>query len=144
MGTMIQLQSADSFKFDAYVAQPAQPAKAAVVVLQEIFGVNSHIREVADGYAQAGYLAIAPAAFARVKAGVELGYTPEDMNAGFGMKTAVENLPAPGVMADIQAAINHVAAACKGKGGIVGEAGELEHAARPIDQANLVGSRHKP
>ena len=54
MGTMIQLQSADGFKFDAYVAEPAQPAKAAVVVLQEIFGVNSHIREVADWYAAHG------------------------------------------------------------------------------------------
>ena len=120
MGTMIQLQSADGFKFDAYVAQPAQPAKAAVVVLQEIFGVNDHIRKVADGYAQAGYLAIAPATFARSKTGVELGYTPDDMNAGFALKTAIEALPAPGVIADIQAAVNHAAATCKGKVGVVG------------------------
>ena len=120
MGTMIQLQSADGFKFDAYVAEPAQPAKAAVVVLQEIFGVNDHIRKVADGYAQAGYLAIAPATFARSKTGVELGYTPDDMNAGFALKTAIEALPAPGVIADIQAAVNHAAATCKGKVGVVG------------------------
>ena len=120
MGTMIQLQSADGFKFDAYVAEPAQPVKAAVVVLQEIFGVNDHIRKVADGYAQAGYLAIAPATFARSKTGVELGYTPDDMNAGFALKTAIEALPAPGVIADIQAAVNHAAATCKGKVGVVG------------------------
>ena len=120
MGTTIQLQAADGFKFDAYVAQPVQPARAAVVVLQEIFGVNDHIRKVADGYAQAGYLAIAPATFARSKTGVELGYTPDDMNAGFALKTAIEALPAPGVIADIQAAVNHAAAICQGKVGVVG------------------------
>jgi carboxymethylenebutenolidase len=120
MGSTIQLQSADGFKFDAYVAQPAQAPRAAVVVLQEIFGVNEHIRKVADGYAQAGYLAIAPATFARAQSGVELGYTPDDMNAGFALKTAIENLPAPGVMADIQAAVNHAAAQSKGKVGAVG------------------------
>lgn len=120
MGTWIQLQSADGFKFDAYEARPAQAPRAAVVVLQEIFGVNDHIRKVADGYAQAGYLAIAPATFARSKGGVELGYTPEDMNAGFALKTAIEELPAPGVIADIQAAVDHAASTCKGKVGVVG------------------------
>ena len=120
MGTSIQLKSADGFAFDAYVAQPAQAAKAAVVILQEIFGVNDHIRKVADGYAQAGYLAIAPATFARAKTGVELGYTPDDMNAGFALKTAIENLPAPGVMADIQAAVDYAAAQTHGKVGVVG------------------------
>lgn len=120
MGTSVQLKSADGFAFDAYVAQPAQTAKAAVVVLQEIFGVNDHIRKVADGYAQAGYLAIAPATFARAKTGVELGYTPDDMNAGFALKTAIENLPVPGVMADIQAAVDYAAAQTHGKVGVVG------------------------
>jgi carboxymethylenebutenolidase len=73
---------------------------------------------VADGYAAAGYLAVAPSTFHRVKPGVDLGYTEADMNAGFGLKTAVEGLPAPGVMPDIQAAINHAAQA--GKVGVVG------------------------
>jgi carboxymethylenebutenolidase len=89
-----------------------------VVVLQEIFGVNSHIRNVVDGYAAAGYMAMAPAAFQRVKADVEIGYTPDDMSAGFALKKAVEELPAPGVMADIQAAVDH--AAQFGKVGVVG------------------------
>lgn len=120
MGTQVQLKSADGFAFDAYVAQPAQAPRAAVVVLQEIFGVNDHIRKVADGYAQAGYLAVAPATFARAKLGVELGYTPDDMNAGFALKTAIENLPAPGVIADIQAAVDYAAAQTKGKVGVVG------------------------
>ena len=118
MGQFIDLQAADGFTFPAYVAEPAGTPKAAVVVLQEIFGVNAHIRAVADGFAAAGYLAVAPATFHRVKHGVEAGYTPDDMSAGMALKTAVEALPAPGVMQDIQAAIDHASRA--GKVGIVG------------------------
>lgn len=120
MANFIDLQSADGFVFPAYVAEPAGKPKGAVVVLQEIFGVNSHIRSVADGYAAAGYLAVAPATFHRVKPDVELGYTEADMNAGFALKTSVEALPAPGVLQDIQAAINHAAQTSGGKVGIVG------------------------
>ena len=118
MGAFVDLQAADGFSFPAYVAQPAGAPKGAVVVLQEIFGVNSHIRAVADGYAKEGYLAVAPSTFHRVKPGVELGYSQDDMSAGFALKTAVEALPSPGVMQDIQAAIQH--AAQGGKVGIVG------------------------
>ena len=77
--------------------------------MQEIFGVNSHIRSVADGYAAAGYVAVAPAVFDRVQPGVELGYAEADMATGMGLKQAVESLPAPGALADIQAAIDHAA-----------------------------------
>ncbi|MBK0391134.1 dienelactone hydrolase family protein [Ramlibacter algicola] len=118
MGAFVDLQAADGFRFPAYVAQPTGAAKGAVVVLQEIFGVNSHIRSVADGYAAQGFLAVAPSTFHRVKQGVELGYSQDDMQAGFALKTAVEALPAPGVMQDIQAAITH--AKQGGKVGIVG------------------------
>jgi carboxymethylenebutenolidase len=118
MGTSVDLKAADGFVFPAYVAQPAGRAKGAIVVIQEIFGVNSHIRSVADGYAKDGYLAVAPATFHRVKPGVELGYSPDDMGAGMALKAAVEALPAPGVLQDIQAAIDHAAQA--GKVGIVG------------------------
>lgn len=120
MGSFIQLSAADGTHIPAYVAQPETPAKAAVVVIQEIFGVNAHIREVADAYAKEGYLAIAPAMFHRAQANVELGYTDADMGAGMALKTAVESLPAPGAMQDIQAAIDHVHKACGGKVGIVG------------------------
>jgi carboxymethylenebutenolidase len=120
MGTMIELKSADGTLVPAYEARPAGTPKGAVVVIQEIFGVNSHIRNVADGYAAEGYWAVAPAAFHRVKPGVELGYAEADMGEGFGYKTAVEALPAPGVMPDIQAAIDHAAKASGGKVGIVG------------------------
>jgi carboxymethylenebutenolidase len=120
MGTMIELKTADGTLVPAYEARPAGTPKGAVVVIQEIFGVNSHIRNVADGYAAEGYLAVAPAAFHRVKPGVELGYSDADMGEGFGYKTAVEALPAPGVMQDIQAAIDHAAQSSGGKVGIVG------------------------
>lgn len=120
MGTMIELQAADGSLVPAYEARPTGTPKGAVVVIQEIFGVNSHIRNVADGYAAEGYWAVAPAAFHRVKPGVELGYADADMAEGFGYKTAVEALPAPGVMPDIQAAIDHAAKASGGKVGIVG------------------------
>lgn len=120
MGQFVDLTASDGFVVPAYVAEPAGTPKGAVVVLQEIFGVNSHIRSVADGYAAEGYLAVAPATFARVKAGVELGYTGPDMEAGFALKTAVDALPSPGVLADIQAAIDHAAQRSGGKVGIVG------------------------
>jgi carboxymethylenebutenolidase len=118
MGQFTDLRSSDGFVFPAYVARPAGTPKAAVVVLQEIFGVNSHIRSVADGYAAEGYLAVAPSTFHRVQPGVDIGYTEDDMKTGSALKAAVEGLPAPGVMPDIQAAIDHASQA--GKVAIVG------------------------
>ena len=118
MSETIQLTSSDGFVFPAYVARPAGKAKGAVVVLQEIFGVNSHIRSVADGYAEKGYLAVAPATFHRVQQGVDLGYTAEDIQSGAALKARVEALPAPGVMPDIEAAIKYAAQA--GKVGMTG------------------------
>lgn len=116
----VTLTAADGQTFEAYVAQPVGPGRGAVVVLQEIFGVNAHIRAVADGYAQAGYLAVAPATFSRVQTGVDLGYTEADMATGFGLKNAVEALPAPGVLQDIQAAVNHAALQGGGKVAVLG------------------------
>ena len=118
MGQFIDLTAKDGFTFPAYVAEPAGKPKGAVIVVQEIFGVNSHIRSVADGYAADGYLAVAPATFHRVKQGVELGYSEDDMKAGFALKMAVEGLPAPGVLQDLQAAVDYASKA--GKVGIVG------------------------
>ena len=120
MGQMIELIAADGARIPAYEARPQGQPRGAVVVIQEIFGVNSHIRSVADGYAEQGYLAVAPVCFHRAKPGVELGYSEADMGEGFGYKTAVEALPAPGVLQDIQAAIDHAANASGGKVGIVG------------------------
>ncbi len=114
----IELTSEDGFNLPAYVALPAGRPRGGIVVLQEIFGVNSHIRNVADGYAAAGYLAVAPATFHRVKEDVNLGYTGEDMGAGMALKAAVEALMATGgnaitplVMQDIQAAVKYASVA---------------------------------
>ncbi|MDM0046845.1 dienelactone hydrolase family protein [Variovorax dokdonensis] len=118
MGQFIELTAKDGFAFPAYVAEPAGTPKGAVVVIQEIFGVNAHIRSVADGYAAEGYLAVAPATFERVQRGVELGYEEEDRKAGAALKSQVEALPAPGVMIDLQAAVDYASRA--GKVGVVG------------------------
>ena len=114
----ITLTAADGFQSSAYVSEPSGTPKGAIVVLQEIFGVNSHIRGVADGYAAAGYLAVAPSTFDRVERDVDLGYTSDDMTRGVALKAAVEALPAPGVLQDIQAAVTYAAKA--GKVGVVG------------------------
>ena len=120
MAQFTTLTAADGFTLSAYVALPQGKPRAAIVILQEIFGVNSHIREVADRFAAEGYLAVAPATFDRVKRGVELGYTDADMTAGFELKTAVDALPGAGVLLDIQAAIDHAAQTSGGKVGIIG------------------------
>ena len=117
MSAMLELKSADGAAVPAYVAQPAGKPKGAVVVIQEIFGVNSHIRSVADGYAARGYLAVAPALFARVKPGVELGYSPDDIQVGFALKSQMEAMQVK-ALNDIQAAITYAARA--GRVGIVG------------------------
>jgi carboxymethylenebutenolidase len=118
MGQFTELKAADGQAIPAYVAQPAGKPRGGIVVIQEIFGVNSHIRSVADGYAADGYLAVAPATFHRVRPNVELGYEQSDMSEGMALKAAVEALPSPGVMQDIQAAIQHASQA--GKVGMVG------------------------
>ena len=118
MGQNITLKAADGQAIPAYVARPEGQPRGGIVVIQEIFGVNAHIRSVAAGYARGGDLAVAPAIFHRVKPDVDLGYGPDDMTAGQALKAASEALPAPGVLQDIQAAIDHAAQA--GKVGIVG------------------------
>ena len=82
MGTTIQLTASDGHQLAAYRADPEGTPKGGVVVIQEIFGVNSHIRAVADGYAAAGYVAIAPAMFDRLQRDVELGYEGDDIATG--------------------------------------------------------------
>jgi carboxymethylenebutenolidase len=88
MGHAIELTSTDGFAFDAYVAQPKKTPRAAIVLLQEIFGVNAHIRAVADGFALAGFLVIAPATFSRLQKNVNLGYSADEVAAGRDLKPA--------------------------------------------------------
>lgn len=101
MGQLLQLTASDGQSLSAYLAEPAGTPRGAVVVVQEIFGVNSHIRSVADRWAAEGYLALAPALFDRQEKNIELGYTEADMQRGFGLMQAA-GLDAP--LLDIDAA----------------------------------------
>lgn len=113
MGSNIQLAAVDGNTIPAYVATPSGVPRGGLVLLQEIFGVNAHIRAVADAYAADGFLVVAPATFQRVQADVELGYTKEDIATGASLKARVEALPPPGVMQDVQAAVDYAARAGK-------------------------------
>jgi carboxymethylenebutenolidase len=113
MGTQIELTAADGHRLSAYMAEPMGAARGGIVVIQEIFGVTRHIRAVADQYAAAGFLAIAPAMFDRVERNVDVPYT--DMAKGFGYMQALNN---DQVMLDVQAGIARVRAA--GKVAVVG------------------------
>ncbi len=83
MSEWVKLKASDGQELSAYVARPQGEVKAALVVIQEIFGVNAHIRSVADGYAKDGFLAIAPALFDRFEPRVELSYEGEDQKRAF-------------------------------------------------------------
>ena len=115
MGEAIRLTALDGFEFGAYRADPEGTAKGGVVVVQEIFGVNVHIRSVCDRYAGAGYLAIAPAIYDRVEPGLELGYESDDIARGQEISGRCDMID---VIADVAAAAD--AAAEAGKVGIVG------------------------
>ncbi len=115
MGEDIRLTASDGHEFSAYKAIPEGTAKGSVVVVQEIFGVNSHIRAVCDRYAATGYLAIAPAIFDRVERGIQIGYTPEDIARGREIRAKCDTDAA---IQDIAAAADEAAKA--GKPGIVG------------------------
>ncbi len=83
MGEDIRLKSAAD-EIGAYLAKPAGTPKGGIVVIQEIFGVNQHIRKVTDFFASQGYLALAPRFFDHIKPGIELGYTPDTIAEGRG------------------------------------------------------------
>lgn len=104
MGTNTTLKAADGHSFDAYVATPTDGKRyGGIVVIQEIFGVNKHIRETADLYAAQGYHAIAPALYDRVQRNYESGYEQADIQAGLAVRAKV---PIEGALADIAASID--------------------------------------
>lgn len=115
MGKMIELTAADGHKLGAYVAEPAGKPKGGIVLIQEIFGVNQHIRKVADGYAADGYKVVAPALFDRVGKDIQLGYGPEDQEKG---RNTRAGLKWDDVLADVTAA--QAAVKDAGKTAIVG------------------------
>jgi len=120
MSETIDLIAADGTRIPAHVAKPAGKPKGGLVVVQEIFGVNQHIRAVADGYAKDGYLAVAPHIFHRAQPGVALGYGQQDIAAAIVYKQKVDALPAPGILQDLQAAIDYANRESGGKTAIVG------------------------
>ena len=79
MGQTVTLTASDDFKLGGYRADPASAPKGAIVVIQEIFGVNSHIRNICDRFAKEGYVALAPAIFDRMQPDFQSGYTPEEV-----------------------------------------------------------------
>ena len=115
MGETIRLRASDAFELSAYVAKPAGTPKGGLVVIQEIFGVNGHIRRVADGFAADGFLAIAPALFDRIEPGLTLGYGQDEIQQGIALKgkSSTEN-----ALRDIEAAREAVKSA--GKTGVIG------------------------
>ncbi len=117
MSEMVQLRAADGFEFGAYVASPEGDPKAALVIVQEIFGVNHHIRAVADRYAAQGYLAIAPALFDRYERGFEVGYDAEGMQRGIAI---AQKMNMDLCAADTLAAVEYGRDEYKTKVGIVG------------------------
>jgi carboxymethylenebutenolidase len=113
MGEWVKVKADDGQELGAYVATPAEEAIGAVVVVQEIFGVNKSIRGVADGLAKAGFLAIAPALFDRFEPNLELGYGEADMKKAFSIYPKLD----PNVsLLDIAAAFHHVKQAGKPTG----------------------------
>ncbi len=116
MGERIQLRAVDGFTFGGYRAMPANKPRGAVVVIQEIFGVNAHIRAVADGFAAAGYAAVAPQIFDRVERDVELGYDGAAMTRG--VEIARGKLKMEQTLLDLQASIED--ASRFGNVGVVG------------------------
>ncbi len=115
MGEFTTIMARDGHELRAWLTAPPGKARGAVVVVQEIFGVNSHIRAVTDGFAAEGYVAIAPALFDRVRKGIELGYAQKDMQEGFGY---VQQLKPEQTLLDLSAALAVVRHA--GRVGMVG------------------------
>ncbi len=121
MGEHVTVKASDGNELDLYVARPeGEPAGqviAGLVVVQEIFGVNAHMRSVTDGFARDGFLAVAPAMFDRFEKGVDLGYSKEDRQAAMAFVPKLDPIVS---LADVEAAIEFARAESGGKVGVVG------------------------
>lgn len=115
MGTQISLTASDGFNLGAYRADPPSTPKGGLVVIQEIFGVNHHIRNVCDRFAADGYASIAPAIFDRIEPNFETGYSPAELEHA---RTFVPKLDWAALLRDVAAAVDNVKDT--GKVGIVG------------------------
>jgi carboxymethylenebutenolidase len=102
MGEFTTIMARDGHEFQAYLSAPPAKPQGAIVVIQEIFGVNPHMRAVTDGFAQEGYTAIAPAMFDRIRRGIELGYSQPEMEEGAGY---MKQLKLDETLKDLNAAV---------------------------------------
>jgi carboxymethylenebutenolidase len=117
MSDWVKLKADDGHELDAYVARPGGEPIAGLVVVQEIFGVNAHIRSVADGYARDGFLAVAPALFDRYERGVDLGYTGADMETA---RSFFPKLDVDAAVRDTAAALEYARRETAEKCGVIG------------------------
>jgi carboxymethylenebutenolidase len=117
MSEYVTLHAADGHALSAYVARPTSDPVAALVVIQEIFGVNPHIRSVADAYAKDGFLAVAPALFDRIQPGIELAYEGPDMQTA---RSLIPKLDPEKALTDVAAAIDYASSATGKKVGVIG------------------------
>jgi carboxymethylenebutenolidase len=117
MGKTVPAKAVDEHVLNLYVAQPEGEPIAGLVVIQEIFGVNGHIRSVADSYAADGFLVVAPALFDRVELGVELGYEAEGAQKGMAL---AQQLDITKALADVDAAIGFARTETRKKVGVIG------------------------
>jgi carboxymethylenebutenolidase len=117
MGETVNLRAADGHLFDAYVARPPGDPIAGLVVIQEIFGVNRHIRSVADGYAKDGFMVVAPALFDRIERGVDLTYDGPDAQKGMAL---LRSFDIPKALLDIDASLSFVRKETAKKSGVIG------------------------
>jgi carboxymethylenebutenolidase len=117
MGESVTIRAVDGHELSAYVAKPAGEPIAALVVIQEIFGVNRHIRSVADAYAKDGFLAIAPALFDRVERGVDLTYEGADAEKA---RALMQKIDIDKALADVDAALAYARKATGKKAGVIG------------------------
>ena len=114
MAVMITLTASDGTEFAAWRAEPEGSPRGGLVILQEIFGLNQHIREVTEKFAAAGWLAVAPALFDRAEKGVELAYDGDGVAKGRELKTATDEK----ALLDVSAALDSLAGS--GRLGVVG------------------------
>lgn len=139
MSERVTLKASDGFQLGAYVARPAGEPIAGLVVVQEIFGVNAHIRSVADGYARDGFFAVAPALFDRIERDVELGYEGADMEKA---RSFIPKLNMDAAVKDVAAAMDCARQQTGKKVGVIGYCwgGTLAWlAATRLDAAAAVG-----
>lgn len=117
MGGTVKVKAVDEHVLSLYIAQPTAEPIAGLVVIQEVFGVNRHIRSIADDFAKEDFFAVAPALFDRIEPGIELGYDGPDAQRGMALRQKLDLTKA---LADVDAAIAFASTETRKKVGVIG------------------------